>query len=110
VRRRVFLIVLVVVVVLGMLVRKAIEHEDDDKHEDEHDFKGRELQKHPKKKALYIQADQPTVEGLMRERQRIGILVLCAVAGMFFLASCVGNPPTPTPATHKMVGTNSPGY
>ena len=46
----------------------------------------------------------------MRERQRFGILVLCAVIGTVLLASCVGNPPIPTPATHKMVGTNSPGY
>ena len=63
-----------------------------------------------KKKALYIQTDQPTVEELMREGQRFGILVLCLLAGAVFLASCVGNPPTPTPATHKMVGTNSTGY
>jgi hypothetical protein len=86
---------------------------DDDEDEStitkyDDDFEDRASQ-NQKKKALYIQADQPTVEALMREKQ-FGILVLCALAGTVFLASCVGNPPTPTPATHKMVGTNSPGY
>jgi hypothetical protein len=109
VRRGIFLIVLVVVVVLALPVRKAIEHDDDDEHQDEHDMRKESIRNTQKKKALYIQADQPTVEGLMREKQ-FGILVLCAIAGTVFLASCVGNPPTPTPATHKMVGTNSPGY
>jgi hypothetical protein len=83
--------------------------EDDDEHEHEHDGDV-SVGKTCRNKALYIRADQPTVEGFMRESLRFGIRVLCAVAGMVLLASCVGNPPTPTPATHKMVGTNSPGY
>jgi hypothetical protein len=41
---------------------------------------------------------------------KIGLLVLCAVGATNLLASCAANQPPPTPATHKMVGTNSPGY
>ncbi|MBV8142126.1 MAG: hypothetical protein JO279_10515 [Verrucomicrobia bacterium] len=46
----------------------------------------------------------------MRRSQWSGILVLCAAAAAILLASCAGNQPAATPATHKMVGTNGPGY
>jgi hypothetical protein len=55
----------------------------------------------PKRRYL----DTPT-----RFRPRRPILVLFAVGATLLLASCAANQATPTPATHKMVGTNSPGF
>ena len=38
------------------------------------------------------------------------ILVFFVTGAAILLASCAGNQPVATPATHKMEGTNSPGY
>jgi hypothetical protein len=46
----------------------------------------------------------------LRRSRRCPILVLCALGATLLLASCAANQATPTSATHKMVGTNSPGY
>jgi hypothetical protein len=42
--------------------------------------------------------------------RRRRLLVLYAVGATLLLASCAANQPAPKPETHKMVGTNSPGY
>jgi hypothetical protein len=69
-----------------------------------------ELGRRENEKPLCIQSERQIVAGMTR-RQWSGILVLCAAASVFLLASCsLGDPSVPTPATHVMKGTNSVGY
>jgi len=78
------------------------------KNDDGHEWQSGEIL-HPKKPHC-IRAEQLTIVGHMIRKQSSGILVLCAAAAAVILTSCAGNQTVAQPATHKMIGTNSPGY
>src|SRR6202045_3255172 len=60
--------------------------------------------------SLLCQAFSGYCRLLKKRRHWSEILVFCAAAVASLLSSCAGNQPVAQPATHKMIGTNGPGY